>query len=145
MCRYRFCSVCKNVKNIIIASTPAPFRQSVWGLLLLLKPLKQSCTFSATAFSFCRFIGFSNLNIAVAGTVHKFSTAGCKCQEVCKLFSWLFYALIYGGECETQKNILVRRFYFDCNLLLKGREENSTRLREKFTMRFGLLMGFTAI
>lgn len=68
-----------------------------------------------------------------------------KYQEVCKLFSWLFCALIYGGECGTQKNILVRQIYFGCNLLLGGREENSTRLREKFTMRFGLLMGFTAI
>jgi hypothetical protein len=29
--------------------------------------------------------------------------------------------------------------------LLKGRKENSTRLQEKFTIRFGLLMGFTAI
>lgn len=71
--------------------------------------------------------------------------AGGKCQEVCKLFSWLFCALIYGGECGTQKNILVRQIYFGCNLLLGGREENSTRLREKFTIRFGLMMGFTAI
>lgn len=133
MYRYRFCSICKNVeKNIITAATPAPFRQSVWGLLLLLKPLKQSCTFSATAFSFCRFADSFYLNIAVTRTVQKFSTAGCKCQEVCKLFSWLFYALIYGGECETQKNILVRRFYFGCNLLLKGREENSTKRRKIF-------------
>lgn len=68
-----------------------------------------------------------------------------KCQEVCKLFSWLFCALIYGGECVTLKNILVLQIYFGCNLLLGGREENSTRLREKFTIRIGLLMGFTAI
>lgn len=68
-----------------------------------------------------------------------------KCQEVCKLFLWLFCGLIYSWECGTQKNILVRQIYFGCNLLRGGREENSTRLREKFTIRFGLLMGFTAI
>ena len=33
-----------------------------------------------------------------------------KCQEVCKLFSWLFCALIYGGERGTQKIYLSDRF-----------------------------------
>ena len=70
--------------------------------------------------------------------------AGCECQEKSKLFSWLFCGLIYGREGATLKNILVRRIYFGCNLCL-GRAENLTRLQEKFTMRFGLLMGFTAI
>ncbi len=145
MYRYRFCGVCKNVEKYNNSSNPCTVQTIGVGVAVIIEALKAKLNVQRTAFSFCRFADSFYLNIAVAGTVHKFSTAGCKCQEVCKLFSWLFCAFIYGGECGTQKNILVRRFYFGCNLLLKGREENSTRLREKFTMRFGLLMGFTAI